>query len=64
MYGLRERWRKSDMLPQVQLEFEGLRFPVYANYNIYLSNLYGDYMRLPPAEKQIPHCDACYRVEV
>lgn len=64
MYGKRERWRKSDMLPQIHLEFEGLKFPAYANYDIYLSNLYGDYMQLPPADKQVPHCDPCYRVEV
>ncbi len=64
MYGLRERWRKSDMLPQIQVEFEGMRLPAYANYDIYLSNLYGDYRKLPPVEKQVPHCDPCYRVEL
>lgn len=63
MYGQRERWRKEEMLPQTQLRFENLQAPCFANYHIYLSNLYGDYMRLPPKDKQIPHCDEGYRVK-
>lgn len=62
MYGQRERWRKEDMLPQTRLDFEGIQVWGFANYDIYLSNLYGDYMKLPPADKQIPHCDDGYRV--
>lgn len=63
MYGSRERWKKDAMLPQVRLKFEHLQAPCFANYHVYLSNLFGDYMRLPPAEQQIPHCDSGYRVE-
>lgn len=63
MYGQREKWRKDDMLPQTQLPFENLQAQCFANYHIYLSNLYGDYMRLPPKEQQIPHCDEGYRVK-
>ena len=58
MYGLKERWRKADMLPQTRLDFEGLQVCGFANYHIYLTNLYGDYMKLPPVEQQVPHCDA------
>ena len=64
VYGLRERWKKEDLLPQVQLGFAHLQACCYANYDIYLSNLYGDYMRLPPKEQQVPHCDSGYRIEV
>lgn len=64
MYGIRERWRKADMEPQVELEFQGHRFFGYANYHVYLTNLYGDYMKLPAKEQQVPHCDPCRRVEV
>ncbi len=61
MYGLKERWRKADMLPQKQFDFEGLSVPGFANFDIYLTNLYGDYMKLPPKEQQVPHCDeACW----
>lgn len=62
MYGLKERWRKEDMLPQAQFDFEGLQVPGFANYDIYLTNLYGNYMQLPPVEQQVPHCDDAYRV--
>lgn len=62
MYGHKERWRKEQMLPQTQLDFEGIRACGFENYDIYLSNLYGDYRKLPPADKQVPHCDSGYRV--
>ena len=32
--------------------------------DIYLTNLYGDYMKLPPKDKQVPHCDEACRVEL
>lgn len=64
MYGLKERWSKKDMLPQADFNFEGLQVPGFANYDIYLTNLYGDYMKLPPKEKQVPHCDEACRVAV
>lgn len=64
MYGVRERWAKKDFLPQTLVEFEGEKFLTYANYDIYLANVYGDYMTLPPLEAQVPHCDPAYRVEV
>lgn len=64
MYGNRERWRKEEMLPQKRLKFEHLEASCFANYHVYLSNLFGEYMRLPPIEQQVPHCDRGYRVEI
>ena len=63
MYGTRERWSKEQMLPQKRMKFEDTEACVFANYDIYLSNLFGDYMRLPPIEQQVPHCDRGYRVK-
>lgn len=63
MYGKKEIWLKEEMLPTVDLQFEDGKFPCYKNYDKYLSNLYGDYMKLPPEEKRIPHNDKGYRVE-
>lgn len=63
MYGQKERWRKADMLPQTRLAFEDIQACAFQNYDIYLTNLYGDYMRLPPEEKRVPHCDSGYRVK-
>ncbi|MDO4614320.1 MAG: LicD family protein [Lachnospiraceae bacterium] len=64
MYGKKERWLKKDMLPQKMYEFEGHLFPGYENADIYLTNLYGDYMKMPPKEAQQPHGDRGYRVPV
>lgn len=40
-----------------ELEFEGQKFPVIAGYDEYLRSEYGDYMKLPPKEKQIAQHD-------
>lgn len=39
----------------IDTEFEGRGFPIFKEYDIYLSKLYGQYMELPPKEKQVPH---------
>ena len=62
MNGKKEIWLKESMLPMIDIEFEDGRFPCYKNYDIYLSNLFGDYMKLPPVEKRIPHNDKGYWV--
>ena len=38
-----------------ELEFEGELYSVPCGWHEYLTNLYGDYMQLPPLEKRIPH---------
>ena len=38
-----------------KVEFEGKTYNAPANTDKYLSNLYGDYMKLPPAEEQVAH---------
>lgn len=37
-----------------ELEFEGTNFRAVKNYDKYLTMLYGDYMKMPPIEKQKP----------
>ena len=35
--------------------FEGEEFSVFVGYETYLTNMYGDYMQLPPEDKRITH---------
>ena len=37
------------------VEFEGRQFSAICNYDIWLKKIYGDYMKLPPVEKQVTH---------
>lgn len=39
----------------VEMEFEGRMFCGFKDYHTYLSMHYGEYMKLPPEEKRIPH---------
>lgn len=39
----------------VDLPFEGRMFKAISTYDQFLKETYGDYMKLPPADKQIPH---------
>ena len=39
----------------VKLPFEDIEVNVLKDYDQYLRNLYGDYMKLPPVEKQVGH---------
>lgn len=43
----------------VELEFEGMQFMAMKQYDAYLKLLYGDYMQLPPKEKQVGINTAC-----
>ena len=40
-----------------EVDFEGYRFSVFRKRDLYLKTLYGDYMKLPPKEKQLPHIE-------
>ncbi|MCI9048660.1 MAG: LicD family protein [Hungatella sp.] len=48
--GDKEAMLKNNMEPAVNVEFGGESFSAMANYDEYLTNLYGDYM-IPPSEE-------------
>lgn len=41
----------------ILLEFEGFKFKAPSEYDKYLEELYGDYMKYPPMDQQVPHHD-------
>ncbi|MDO4987068.1 MAG: LicD family protein [Candidatus Saccharibacteria bacterium] len=53
-YGIRERAKKEVFEPK-PLDFEGKKFNGIKGYDIYLTNLYGDYMTPPPKKNRIQH---------
>ena len=54
-YGKREIVSKEAFLKQIILPFEDDMFTAPSSYDEYLSSLYGDYIKLPPKEKQATH---------
>lgn len=54
-YYKNENLPKSCFSKIVKGTFEGIEVPIPNGYDQYLSQLYGDYMKLPPIEKQITH---------
>ena len=53
-YGPQEKMPKEFLEP-VEVEFEGYMFPAPKCWDFYLTQLYGDYMQLPPENKRISH---------
>lgn len=53
-YGKKE-WMKKQVFEKVDLfEFEGREYYGLKEYDNYLQNLYGDYMKLPPENQRVP----------
>ncbi|MBO6261672.1 MAG: LicD family protein [Bacilli bacterium] len=54
-------YRNKEIMPTNVFEdyssllFEGTPYSVFRNFDLYLSNLYGDYMQLPSIEKRVAH---------
>lgn len=54
-YGAQEAIEKKAYLSPKSMMFEEHDFNVPSNYHEYLTNLYGDYMQVPPEDKRITH---------
>lgn len=55
--GERERMPKNVFEPRRKFEFEGHQLWGSEGYDLYLSNLYGNYMELPPEDRRVTHHD-------
>ena len=53
----REITRKQVYSETIDVKFEDDYFSAAIGYDEYLTNLYGDYMKLPPVDKQVTHHD-------
>lgn len=50
-----ETFAKEDFSSYITMDFEGHSFKTIAAYDKHLRTIYGDYMKLPPAEERVPH---------
>lgn len=54
------RWREKEIIELKEIEetvllpFETIHLTTFKNYEAWLSRVYGDYMKLPPKEMQVP----------
>ena len=54
---MQNRYPQEAFSKPVYHSFEDMSVPIPQGYDIYLKTAFGDYMALPPKEKQIPHHD-------
>ncbi len=59
-YGARELFPKEWIKDKVPFPFEGFTVFLPSGYDNYLRQIYGDYMQLPPVEKQVGHHHKAY----
>lgn len=58
--GTRSMMDKERLLHVAVYPFENREYEGYADYDYYLKRMYGDYMKLPPKDKQITHAFEAY----
>ena len=59
-YYMQKEYPKEAFASAVYKPFEGIDSPIPVGYDIYLRTAFGDYMTLPPPEKQKPHHDTVF----
>lgn len=60
VYGAKDISAISYYHDYTYMKFEGKKFRVPMEYDARLTQLYGNYMKLPPVEKRIPHVTEAY----
>lgn len=57
---MKKKYPKSSFDEAIYVNFEGENMPIPVGYDEYLRIAFGDYMKLPPKEKQFPHHDIVF----
>lgn len=62
--GFSKSWAvsKEEAIKYSSLEFEGRKYPVFEQWDSWLSTIYGDYMQLPPVHERVAHGIKAWRV--
>lgn len=55
---MKNKYQKESFMSAIFVEFEDTTLPIPIGYDSYLKIAFGDYMKLPPIEKQKPHHDS------
>lgn len=55
IYAEKELMPMETFVSYITVEFEGRKYMAIRDYDAYLTRHYGDYMQLPPKEKQVSH---------
>lgn len=58
--GIRQRFCKRIFLDYTNVEFEGHKFLAIRDFDLYLSQLYSNYMEIPPLESRVSHGSHAY----
>ena len=56
----KEVMKKKDFENKIDVVFENEKFKAFACYDYYLTNLYGNYMKLPPEKEREHHFSRVY----
>ena len=54
-FGVKETFKKEDIIDQAEYIFEGKKFTSFKNYDLYLSSKYGDYKKEPSESQKKSH---------
>ena len=52
---MQNEYPKELLEKSIRVDFEGYKLPIPVGYDGYLRMAFGDYMQLPPKEKQVCH---------
>lgn len=59
-YYMKKQYPREAFDKAIWVDFEDVKMPIPQGYDVYLRTAFGDYMKLPPKEKQNPHHDAIF----